>query len=225
MEPSHSPGHPDHITSACREIEFRQGFQETDTSLASYMMSQNTEMIPPENQEMDISYATASMQPFSSPEQQQPPSGSLPNRTNSTIEQEHICRYPSCKEKTFRSKGLLDRHLRELHSPQTYTCPIRSCDRHKEGFNRRYNLMLHQKRVHRDEVLPSEDDAENIRTTDKGEDINYDGFDHVSEYEDNRSIDGKDTLQMRLNDLVQLRSEMDLDIRSIQRVLSMVGQP
>ena len=84
-----------------------------------------------------------------------PPSG-IPTRAGSqscdtlsrTIlpgkERKFSCTEPRCGAKYVR-KGDLARHKREQHSFETYLCPFRSCDRHREGygFKRMHRLVSH----------------------------------------------------------------------------------
>jgi hypothetical protein len=59
------------------------------------------------------------------------------------------CTHSSCNGKGFGDKGTLARHQREVHGSQTYTCPVLSCPRNKQGFSRKYNLWEHKRRRHR----------------------------------------------------------------------------
>lgn len=56
----------------------------------------------------------------------------------------YTCSHTACNGQTFADKGGLQRHERERHGSETYTCPILSCKRNKKGFPRQNNLIAHQ---------------------------------------------------------------------------------
>ena len=65
------------------------------------------------------------------------------------------CDRAGCEASAFGDAGGLFRHQREVHRtregdrPVTeYFCQDVSCERHKRGFPRRWNLMEHRRRVH-----------------------------------------------------------------------------
>lgn len=55
-----------------------------------------------------------------------------------------MCNQTSCNGRTFADKGGLQRHERELHGSEYYTCPVLTCKRNKKGFARQHNLIVHQ---------------------------------------------------------------------------------
>jgi hypothetical protein len=60
----------------------------------------------------------------------------------------YSCTHSSCPNKNFSDKGSLGRHIREVHAVPIYKCPVTSCPRNKNGFNRKYNLWEHKRRRH-----------------------------------------------------------------------------
>ncbi|KAI9801974.1 MAG: hypothetical protein M1825_003029 [Sarcosagium campestre] len=66
------------------------------------------------------------------------------------------CDRTGCDAPAFGDAGGLFRHQREVHKTRDddrpiteYICPIASCPRNTRGFPRRWNLVEHQRRVHR----------------------------------------------------------------------------
>ncbi len=55
----------------------------------------------------------------------------------------------SCNKKDFADRGSLQRHSREVHKSAKYFCPVPQCERNQRGFGRKYNLIGHNRRVHR----------------------------------------------------------------------------
>ena len=117
----------------------------------------------------------------------------------------YICTNLSCAGKNFGDKGGLDRHRREVHGTETYTCPITSCPRNKHGFGRKYNLLLHQNRRHRLQT-PS---LHRARSNTSGDIV-----------ERSTAIEGdvnsNQALQSKLRNLQVLRARLDKDIVSLQ---------
>lgn len=143
----------------------------------------------------------------------------------------YVCSHKSCNRKSFSNKSGLERHKREVHGSQNFTCPIPSCDRSKKGFNRRYNLFKHWRRVHRSQSFNSPRAPYN-----NPEDL-FDGKETTPSpaYEieaegENRDIGGTDSepntregLKTKLRGLRAIREELNEDIKSMERVLGIMS--
>ncbi|KFY41745.1 hypothetical protein V495_04813 [Pseudogymnoascus sp. VKM F-4514 (FW-929)] len=84
-------------------------------------------------------------------DENEPPNGTIHDSPKLNLNQHnhpYVCTHKSCTRKIFSNKSGLERHKREVHSPQQFKCPVPSCSRSKAGFHRRYNLDMHQRRVH-----------------------------------------------------------------------------
>lgn len=143
----------------------------------------------------------------------------------------YVCNHKSCNRKSFSNKSGLERHKREVHSSQHFTCPVPSCDRSKKGFNRRYNLFKHRRRVH-----GSQSSNSPRAPYDNPEDLfDSEGTTPSPTYEieakgANRDIGGTDSgpntregLKIELRDLQAMQKEINKDIKSIERVLGIMG--
>ncbi|KAH6973137.1 hypothetical protein BKA56DRAFT_620499 [Ilyonectria sp. MPI-CAGE-AT-0026] len=144
----------------------------------------------------------------------------------------YSCLYLSCCNKSFGDKGGLDRHMREVHSSLTFTCPVVSCPRNKKGFNRKYNLLDHQKRRDKREISRSL----------HGSGVSEERPDHVDRgrtfrYGDNTSESNPDDaaealipsenegvcLRSKLKSLRATRAEIDKDVKLLERALNIIG--
>jgi hypothetical protein len=148
----------------------------------------------------------------------------------------YICTHPSCNHKSFGNKGGLDRHLREVHSSQSYTCPVQSCPRSKKGFNRKYNLWEHQKRRQRLELSKfpqlysntpeesswSETGARNVEQGNDTLELHDDETNVLLLAPGGEETTGDQSLHAKLRTLKSLRAEIDDDIISLERVLRMM---
>ncbi|RDW63379.1 hypothetical protein BP6252_10924 [Coleophoma cylindrospora] len=166
------------------------------------------------------------------PEQQPFPTKSALRRHQDKHFRPYICTHPSCNHQNFGNKGGLDRHTREVHGSQSYTCPVLSCKRHKRAFHRRYNLVEHQRRAHgirppthpkapserSEELSESEDSTPRPQHESNGE--SADGGDDVAIVE--MSVDGalsSEDIRMKLRDLRNSRVKLDKAIRTMERAL------
>jgi hypothetical protein len=138
----------------------------------------------------------------------------------------------ACHGKSFGNKGGLDRHTREVHGSQAYTCPVLSCKRNRRPFHRKYNLFEHRKRVHSfqtsgflrtssetlDEMSENEEGSQMPRSEDDealdGRNVNGTDVDR-----DGGSGNSDASLRSKLRDLKIMRAEIDKDIMSLQRAL------
>jgi hypothetical protein len=113
-----------------------------------------------------------------------------------------------------------------------------SCAHHKKGFKREYNVFDHQKRRHK---LPwSTFVRENSRTTDRlfGDDdgtqtlefgspraeSNAGNAEQMEDLNAPSTANYNGDLRSKLHRLRQIRDELDQDIKSIERVLSIMGE-
>jgi hypothetical protein len=162
-----------------------------------------------------------------------------PRRHQDKHTRPYICHQQPCANKSFGDKAGLQRHEREVHSSKTdaHTCPFPSCKRNKRGFHRRYNLLEHQKRAH-----GLQPDASPTAVN------NSDGFlerenSHGFQGEIGRESGGSDIPERALSGIIQgngntgteqdliaklhrledIRAEIDEDITSLKRVLSIMG--
>ncbi|OBT89121.1 hypothetical protein VE02_01995 [Pseudogymnoascus sp. 03VT05] len=143
----------------------------------------------------------------------------------------YICSHWSCSGKNFSNKSGLERHKREVHSSQIFTCPIRSCDRSKKGFHRRHNLREHQKRVHgfrsynspRAPSINSEELSESEESTPSSPyEMEANGANRDITVTDAMPTTRED-FKIKLQDLRARRKKHDGDIKSIERALSIMG--
>ncbi|KAH0566017.1 hypothetical protein GP486_000589 [Trichoglossum hirsutum] len=144
----------------------------------------------------------------------------------------HKCNYPNCITPSFGDKSGLLRHQREVHSSRKrghdlrrYFCPELTCERHKRGFKRRWNLQEHQRRMHKEirekatSLLSSPVSLGladmSIPTTPNSvaETRNEDGGDEEGEYAG---------LQAKLRVMKAERARLDSDIRVLQKALDIV---
>ena len=147
------------------------------------------------------------------------------------------CHYVSCNHKSFGDKGGLDRHKREVHGSQVYTCPILSCKRNKKGFHRRYNLLEHQKRAHGsqpsrllracsdtlDELSEGEGRTQTPQCEIGGETLDGGEVGSADTMRGESNVSSPQDLRMKLRDLRIMRAELDEDIRTVERALSIMG--
>ncbi|KFZ08718.1 hypothetical protein V502_09197 [Pseudogymnoascus sp. VKM F-4520 (FW-2644)] len=153
--------------------------------------------------------------------------GPKPNRHNSS----YVCDHKSCSRKGFSNKSGLERHKREVHSSQHFTCPVPSCSRSKKGFHRRYNLFEHQRRVHssRSSNPPRAPDINSDDLFGSEETTPSPAYEIETEGE-NRDIGGthsgpntREGLKIELRGLRAIREELNRDIKSMERVLGIMG--
>ena len=109
------------------------------------------------------------------------------------------CTRPGCNNRKFSDQACLNRHLREVHTLETSYCPIVSCNRHKKGFKRKLNLILHKKRCHPDQLPSLEEEVENspVNTT-------------------LQSARSKNGLWAKINELKEFRDEIDQEIKTLE---------
>lgn len=122
--------------------------------------------------------------------------------------------------------------MREVHSSLTFICPVVSCPRNKRGFNRKYNLLDHQKRRHKREVSRSihgsgvwEERPEHV---DRGQTFRY--GDNSSESNPDDAAQSLITsenegvcLWSKLESLKATRAEIDKDINLLERALNIIS--
>lgn len=154
-------------------------------------------------------------------------SGPKPDKHNHP----YVCSHRSCNRKNFSNNSGLGRHKREVHSSQNFTCPIRSCDRSKKGFHRRHNLRQHQQRVHgfrssnspRAPTINSEEFSESEESTPSPPyEIEAEGASQGIKVTDAMPTSRED-LKIKLRDLQAMREKIDRDIKSMERVLRIMG--
>jgi hypothetical protein len=143
----------------------------------------------------------------------------------------YICNHTSCKRQTFGDKGSLERHKREVHGSEAYTCPVSSCPRHKTGFARKYNLVDHQRRRHSrqsSKMLQSYANSPNhpsegveisrrFLCEDSIEGMDEDDVD-ASDVVRDLTANSEQSLRAKLRDLRALRGKLDLAIISWKRL-------
>lgn len=149
----------------------------------------------------------------------------------------YSCHHASCNGKNFGDKGGFERHKREVHGSQAYKCPVLYCPRHKKGFNRRYNLVEHQKRAHGaqpsgyfrasystvDEVsegdgsTPTPEREIGAEVMDEGE------VEPAVEMRGDGTMNSRQDIRAKLRALLKMRAELDEDIRSMERAVSIMG--
>ncbi|KFY15645.1 hypothetical protein V492_01842 [Pseudogymnoascus sp. VKM F-4246] len=141
----------------------------------------------------------------------------------------YVCIRQSCNSKSFSNKSGLERHKREVHSSQQFKCPILSCHRSKRGFHRRYNLSEHQRRVHGSQssnfpasCSNSEDVFESEGTTSPECEVDAKEENRDMEITDAGS-NTREEVMSKLRDLRTIREELNEDIKSMERVLSIMG--
>ncbi|KAH8686529.1 hypothetical protein BGZ61DRAFT_479634 [Ilyonectria robusta] len=144
----------------------------------------------------------------------------------------YSCLYLSCCNKSFGDKGGLDRHMREVHSSLTFICPVVSCPRNKRGFNKKYNLLDHQKRRHKREISRSLhgsgvseeqpehlDGGQTFRYGDNTSESNPDDAAHALIPSENEGV----CLRSKLKSLRATRAEIDKDIKLLERALNIIS--
>lgn len=141
--------------------------------------------------------------------------------------QSYFCKESSCNYRRFSDKGALKRHSREVHGSEVHYCPFVSCNRHKKGFPRKYNFLAHQKRCHRDQFVTSSqqgkvphshavEKAEHDRIPagwleQSNDEVNHEsGTDTKSRR--GEALIGEERLRRKLQNLKELRAEMNRDI-------------
>ncbi|RSM14108.1 hypothetical protein CDV31_005570 [Fusarium ambrosium] len=149
-----------------------------------------------------------------------PPNSLTLGRHEENQNTQQRCLHSSCTKKSFRDKGSLDRHMREVHSSQTFFCPIVSCRRHKRGFNRRYNLLDHQKRRHGQNV---EGRFQTFREEDDTSEPSLDGPVKSLGIRQNEDTTNEDGLRVKLKSLRAIRAEIDGDIKALEKALSIIS--
>jgi len=122
----------------------------------------------------------------------------------------YICQVPNCKHTRFGDKSGLDRHNREVHGSQTHCCPITSCKRYVRGFPRKYNLAEHLKRCH---------SSQSPNLAPSGQQESYDGG-----ASSEMVIGGGGWLREKLANLHEMRAEIDVDIKAVERCLEFQGE-
>jgi hypothetical protein len=149
----------------------------------------------------------------------------------------YSCHHASCNGKSFGDKGGFERHKREVHGSQAYKCPVLSCKRHKRGFNRRYNLLEHQKRAHsaqpsgyfRASYSTVDEASEGYGSTPTPErEIGAEAMDEgevesAAEMRGDVTMNSRQEIRAKLRALLKMRTELDEDIRSMERALSIMG--
>ncbi|RMJ06633.1 hypothetical protein BHE90_009941 [Fusarium euwallaceae] len=152
------------------------------------------------------------------------PSALERHEDNQNIQQR--CLHSSCTNKSFRDKGSLDRHMREVHSSQTFFCPIVSCRRNKRGFNRRYNLLDHQKRRHGQNVegrLKHMQGGQTFREEDDTSEPTLDAPVKSLGIRLNDDATNEEGLRAKLKSLRAMRAEIDGDIKALEKALSIIS--
>ncbi|KFY01470.1 hypothetical protein V490_00902 [Pseudogymnoascus sp. VKM F-3557] len=136
----------------------------------------------------------------------------------------YVCTQKSCARKPFSNKSGLERHKREVHSPQQFKCPFPSCSRSKAGFHRRYNLDMHQRRVHGSQSSSnsppglynnSEDSEEGDETTLRSPHDRHGSTDAM--LQDDAALKTKGGVDRKLQRLRLMRDELDEDIKLMER--------
>lgn len=143
----------------------------------------------------------------------------------------YVCNHKSCNRKNFSNKSGLERHKREVHSSQHFTCPVPSCSRSKKGFHRRYNLITHQRRVHGSQSSNSpQGPYNNLGDLLEGEETTPSPPYEMEPKEANRDIGVADAelntregFKIKLRGLRAMRAELNADIKSMERALSIMG--
>ncbi|OBT97589.1 hypothetical protein VE01_04510 [Pseudogymnoascus verrucosus] len=168
------------------------------------------------------------------PDENETPNGTFNGSPGPQLEKRnrpYVCNHKPCNRKNFSNKSGLERHKREVHSSQNFTCPIRSCDRSKKGFHRRHNLGEHQKRVHgirssnspRALSINSEELSESEESTPSPPyEIEAEGASQDIKITDVMPTCRED-LKIKLRGLRAMREKIDRDIKSMERVLRIMG--
>ncbi|EEU39935.1 uncharacterized protein NECHADRAFT_79666 [Fusarium vanettenii 77-13-4] len=156
-----------------------------------------------------------------------PPNPSAVERHEDNQNLQQRCPHSSCTNKRFRDKGNLDRHMREVHSSQTFFCPVVSCQRNKRGFNRRYNLLDHQKRRHRQNIPGISEGRLNgdqiFQEKDDASESTLDGSAKSRRARQNEGTTNEEGLRVKLESLRATRAELDEDIEALEKALSIIG--
>jgi hypothetical protein len=125
----------------------------------------------------------------------------------------------------------------KVHGSQAYKCPFLSCKRHKRGFNRRYNLLEHQKRTHsaqlsgyfRASYSTVDEASEGYGSTPTPErEIGAEAMDEgevesAAEMRGDVTMNSRQEIRAKLRALLKMRAELDEDIRSMERAVSIMG--
>lgn len=148
------------------------------------------------------------------------------------------CRESSCGYRKFSDKAGLQHHIREVHGPEVHYCQIVSCRRHKKGFGRRSSLICHHYHRHPDVFLhpirQCKDNQSNAieRVEHDSASISRQEWPNRGVEKEKESRGGKDSivedkLNRKLQDLKELRAEMNRDINedigALERDLSMIN--
>ncbi|RSL43776.1 hypothetical protein CEP54_014945 [Fusarium duplospermum] len=159
-----------------------------------------------------------------------PPNPSALERQEDNHNLQQRCPHSSCTNKSFRDKGTLDRHMREVHSSQTFFCPVVSCRRNKRGFNRRYNLLDHQKRRHGQNIpgisegrLQHIHGDQTFREEDDASEPTLDGSAKSLRLLQNEGTTNEEGLWVKLESLRVMREEIDEDIKALEKALSIIS--
>jgi len=78
-------------------------------------------------------------------------------------------------------------------------CPMASCKRQQKGFPRKYNLFGHMKRCHPNVNPKEQNNTEDVM------------------------VSGGGRLKEKLENLCQMRAELDDDIQALERAMSIIG--
>ncbi|KAE8447940.1 hypothetical protein EG329_010012 [Mollisiaceae sp. DMI_Dod_QoI] len=149
------------------------------------------------------------------------------------IEKKHTkpyhCNVLNCKHPQFGDKAGLDRHNREVHSSQSFPCPIVSCKRHTKPFHRRYNVFDHLKRCHpqtnrtRAVLLPTPTMVHRQGSKDRSRIV-----DEPASPESAISGEGVEVrtqsqlVRQRLDELRATRAVLDDDIQALERTVEIM---
>lgn len=153
----------------------------------------------------------------------------------------YVCAHPLCSRKSFGDKGGFERYQRELHSSQSFNCPITSCPRSRRGFSRKYNLLEQQKRKHKlrhSRLLRARSNTIDLVSTsdDSAQTLEY-GH-HIADFEketaevatldlNGGSTTAETSLRAKLRELqilhAQMVADIDEDIVALQKALPVFG--
>ncbi|OBT83800.1 hypothetical protein VE02_08665 [Pseudogymnoascus sp. 03VT05] len=164
----------------------------------------------------------------------EPPSGTTQGSFGPRLDRHnhpYVCNHQSCNRKSFSNKSGLERHKREVHSLQQFKCPVPSCSRSKAGFHRRYNLDMHQRRVHGYQSQSSNSPPglyNNLEDSEEGEEIilrpprDLDvGLTNAMPQDG--ALKTQERFERKLWRLTVMRDELDEDIKSMERASLIMG--
>lgn len=148
----------------------------------------------------------------------------------------HLCHVPNCKHPRFGDKAGLDRHKREVHSSQSFPCPMKSCKRHIKPFHRLYNVSDHIKRCHPQAnrvrtTLAPRPAAINYRQSEEGSEdtVEAASADSVVNEFSGEFVEGGNQgrqLRQKLNMLrakkEAMNAEIDADIQALERAVEIL---